>query len=156
MTISDFWSLCKATYEEWSRDKASRLAAALAFYAIFSLAPLLILAITFASIIYGSDAAQGLIAYQIEKYVGRAGAEVIQGILQNSATHPSGIAAAMGFGTLIVGGIGIFTQLQDALNTIWGVASEPFESFWHMVRLRAAALLEVLGVCAMFLAMLIT
>ena len=155
MGIADVWSLCRATYEEWSKDKASRLAAALAFYAIFSLAPLLILTITFAALFYGDDAARGLIATQIEKYVGRAGAEVIQGILRSSARQPPGLAAAIGFGTLLMGGIGIFNQLQDALNTIWGVETEPFESVWQMIRLRAGALLEVLGVCAMFLAMLI-
>src|SRR5262245_17967440 len=126
MSVAEFWSLCRQTYDEWSTDKASRLAAALAFYTIFSLAPLLILAITFAAIVYGQDAARGVIASQIERYVGRAGAEVIQGILQSSATHASGLAAAIGFVTLLAGGIGIFTQLQDALNTIWGVQTEPF------------------------------
>src|SRR5256885_9758654 len=155
MSVADFWSLCKATYEEWAKDKASRLAAALAFYTSFSLAPLLILAITVAALFYGDDAARGLIASQIEKYVGRAGAEVIQGILQSSATHASGWAAAIGFGTLLVGGIGIFNQLQDALNTIWGVETEPFESVWKLIRMRAAAFLEVLGVCAVFLGMLV-
>src|SRR5258708_7861716 len=127
MPLSVFWALCIDTYEGWSRNRGSRLAAALAFYAIFSLAPLLILAVTVAALVYGKDAAQGLINTQIEKNVGSAGAQVIESLLKHSARHSSGIAAVMGVVTLLVGAIGIFTQLQDALNTIWGVVPDPIE-----------------------------
>lgn len=110
------------TFSEWSRDNASRLAAALSYYTIFSVAPLLIIAIAVAGLVFGRQAATDQIVYQIRGLVGNDGAQVIQTILQNASKTTSGIlATVVGLVTLLVGASGAFGQLQDSLNIIWEV-----------------------------------
>ncbi|MEO1765333.1 MAG: YhjD/YihY/BrkB family envelope integrity protein, partial [Cyanobacteria bacterium J06629_18] len=78
MSVKQIWRLLKETFKEWQDDNASRLAAALSYYTIFSLAPLLIIAIAIAGAVFGDDAARGEIVRQIQGLVGKDGAEVIQ------------------------------------------------------------------------------
>ncbi len=114
--------LVKETFSEWSKDKASRLAAALSYYTIFSVAPLLIIAIAVAGLVFGRKAATDQLVGEIRDLVGNDGAQVIQSILQNASKTTSGILATLiGLATLLVGASGAFGQLQDSLNTIWEV-----------------------------------
>src|SRR5438874_1307269 len=120
MWLKSGYSTLKDTFTEWSDDKAPRLGAALAYYTIFSLAPLLIIAIAIAGLIFGAEAARGQIVGQIQGMVGESGAHVIQTMIENAGKHKSGIfASIVAIVTLLVGASGVFGQLQDALNTIW-------------------------------------
>ncbi|MBZ0306291.1 MAG: YihY/virulence factor BrkB family protein, partial [Anaerolineae bacterium] len=118
----DFKALFKETYQQWKADKASRLAAALSYYTIFSIAPLLIIVIAVAGMVFGQDAAEGKIVEQTEDMVGRDGAEVIQTMLESSNSMSSNVlATVIGIVTLIIGATGVFGHLQESLNTIWGI-----------------------------------
>jgi membrane protein len=115
-------ALIRETFSEWSKDKASRLAAALSYYTIFSIAPLLVIAIAVAGLVFGREAATNQVVGEIRGLVGEDGAQVIQSILQNASKTASGIlATVIGVATLLIGASGAFGQLQDSLNTIWEV-----------------------------------
>jgi membrane protein len=116
------WALLKEACSAWESDKAPSLGAALAFYTISSIAPVLIVATAVAGAVFGQEAAQGEILRQIEAWVGHAGAAAIQTVLQ-SANRPAlgTIAGAIGLVTLFLGASGAFLELQDALNKIWRV-----------------------------------
>jgi membrane protein len=112
--------LFKRTLSEFGAVKTPRLAAALAFYAVFSLSPLLLIGISIAGLIFGEDAAQGRVVGQIEGTVGSQTAELIQTMLAASRDESSGvIALVIGIITLFLGASALFGHLQDALNTIW-------------------------------------
>jgi len=135
-----FLVLLKETFHAWRAKKATRLAAALAFYTIFSVAPLLIVVIAIAGLVFGREAAQGQIVNQIEGLVGRDGAEIIQSIVENARKPSASIAAtAIGLATLLLGAAGVFGQLQDALNTIWDVRPRPRRGIFSLIRDRSAS-----------------
>jgi membrane protein len=127
MTIQSGWRLIRSTIAEWNNDNVPLLAAALAYYTVFSLAPLLLIAIVVAGAVFGEDAARGEIIGQIQGLVGRDGAEAIQTMLQNTQKPNSGgnLATLFGIATLLLGASSVFGQLQQALNTIWGVKPKP-------------------------------
>jgi membrane protein len=127
--------LFQETFAEWSKDKASRLAAALSYYTIFSVAPLLIIAIAVAGLVFGRQAATDQIVYEIRGLVGDQGAQIIQTILQNASKTTSGIlATVIGIATLLIGASGAFGQLQDSLNTIWEVKPKSGRGVKGMLR----------------------
>ncbi len=129
--------LLKNAGNEWVDDNASTLGAALAYYTIFSIAPLLVLAVSISGLAFGQKAAQGEITQQIEGMVGHQGAEAIQTMLQ-SANQPSAgaWATALGVVTLLIGASTVFGQLQFSLNTIWGVTTRPGRAVATIVRQR--------------------
>ena len=140
--------LLKETFQEWQEDKASRLAAALAYYTIFSLAPLVIIAIEIAGAVFGEEAARGEIERQIQGLVGSAGAEVIQTAIQN-ANKPDangGLASLISVIVLLFGASGVFSELQDSLNTIWEVQPKPGRGIKGFVSKRILSFSMVLGI----------
>ncbi|HEY9882794.1 MAG TPA: YihY/virulence factor BrkB family protein [Thermosynechococcaceae cyanobacterium] len=140
--------LLKETFQEWQEDKAPRLAAALAYYTVFSLAPLLIIAIAVAGAVFGEDAAQGEIVGQIQGLVGREGAKVIEDAIENANKPESGggIASLISIVVLLFGASGVFAQLQDALNTVWEVQPKPGRGIWSFIRQRFLSFSMVLGI----------
>lgn len=141
------FELLKNTYQSWSEDKASRLAAALAYYTIFSIAPLLVIAIAIAGLVFGHEAARGQITEQIRGVMGPTSAAAVQDMLANAQTPASGIIATIiGVVTLLFGAAGVFGQLQDALNTIWGVEPKPGRGILATVKERFLSFAMVLGV----------
>ena len=119
------WALLKETATCWSDHDAPRMGAAVAYYSVLSMAPLVVLTIAIAGLVFGDDAARGQIVYQVRSTVGEPGAQVIQSVLQN-AHQPSGIAATViGIVTLLVGASGVFIELRTSLNTIWEVPKDP-------------------------------
>jgi membrane protein len=157
MKLRDTLPLLKETFTDWGKDKAPRLAAALSYYTLFSIAPLVIIVIAIVGIFFGKEAASGQIAAQIRNTVGQQAAEAIQGIVANAGAKPShGIAATvLGIATLLLGAAGVFGQLQDALNTIWGVAPKPGRGFLGMVKDRFLSLTMVAGVGFLLLVSLV-
>lgn len=115
-------ALLMETVDDWYKDNAPRLGAALAFYTLASLAPLLIVVVAIAGAVFGRQAAQGQLVYQIRDMVGHRGAEAIQAVLQ-SAQQPDtgGIATALGVLVLLFGATTAVTELRSALNQIWDV-----------------------------------
>src|SRR5208337_5175932 len=104
----------------WADDHASSLGAALAFYTVFSLAPVLIVAIAVAGLAFGQKAAEGEFSRQLQALVGATGARAIQAIIRSANRPALGVVAStFGIGTLLAGASGAFIELQDALNKIW-------------------------------------
>jgi membrane protein len=114
------FGLIKETFSRWSADGVPRMAAALAYYTAFSMAPLLILAIAVAGLVLGREAAQGKIVDQIGGLVGQQSAVAIQGMIRAAHRPTQGIlASVIGIVSLIAGATGVLSELKSALNTIW-------------------------------------
>lgn len=156
MSPKIIFRLLKQTFKEWQKDKASRLAAALAYYTVFSLAPLLIIAIAIAGAIFGEEAARGEIVGQIQGLVGKQGAEIIETSIEN-ANKPdvSNVASIISIIFLLFGASGVFAQLQEALNTVWEVKPKPQQGILNFVRKRFLSFSAVLGIGFLLLVSLI-
>jgi membrane protein len=145
--------LLKNTATEWSRDKCPQLGAALAYYTVFSLAPLvLVLLAVFGRIYGGSEQAREKIVEQLRYLMDPSGVKIVQDIANNAAEPKAGIlATAIGILIALFGASGIFGQLQDALNTIWNVKPKPSRGIWSFVRARFLSFAMVGGVCFLLL-----
>lgn len=141
------YQLLQTTYFEWSRDKVPRMGAALAYYTIFSLAPLLVIAIAIAGFVFGKDAVQGRIMGEIQGLVGAQSALAVQAMIQSAHRPAHGvIATIVGVAVLLVGASGVFSEMQDALNTIWKVDTTSRIGVWNLVRYRFLSFGMVLGI----------
>lgn len=150
------WELLKETFSEWQEDRAARLAAALAYYTVFSLAPLLIIALGIAGLALDPDTAGRYLTGQVRGLIGNEGAGVIQRIVQNASQPASSIRATLiGLGTLLFGAMGVFNQLQDALNTVWEVTPKPGQGFIDFVKARLLSFMMVLAIGFLLLVSLI-
>lgn len=140
------WFVLNQSFVEWNAANVARLGAALAYYSVFSIPPLLLLVIAVASFVFGEEAARDNIAQEIEGTVGPPVAKAIQETLKNNQdTTQSTIATILGIGILIVGAAGVFGQLQDALNSIWRVEPKPGRGLTGLLRDRFASFTMVLG-----------
>ena len=130
------WSWIKEVAGEFFGDNAIANAAAIAFYTMFSLAPLLVISIAIAGMIFGRDAAQGAIVEQFRGTMGTGAGEMVEEVVTKAAQQPGGgvIATVIGVVTLIVGSMGVFGQLKSALNAIWDVTPKPGRGVWGFVR----------------------
>lgn len=138
----------KETVSEWQEDNASRLAAALAYYTVFSLAPLLIIAIAVAGFFWSGQAAQGLVFDQIRGVLGANAAELVQTMIQNAGNRGSGIlGTVVGVVTLLLGATGVFAALQGALNEVWDVMPDPDTGFMSTItdRLLSFGMVLIIG-----------
>ncbi len=146
MTIRDIWAIVKEAGSESLEDRVPRLGAALAFYTTFALAPLLVIVVAIAGLVFGREAAEGRLLGEMRSLVGEEGADALQAMVA-AAGHPGEgmIASLVGGGVLLLGAIGLFGQLQDALNTIWKVEPKPGRGLWDIVRSRFLSFTLVLG-----------
>jgi len=151
------WALLKETFAAWSEDKVPRLGAALAYYTTFSLAPLLLIVVGVAALVFGEEAAQGRIVEQISGLVGEKGAEAIQAMLQSASEETSSgvVAAIVGVVALLFGASGVFGELQDALNTIWGVKPKPGRAILGAIKDRFFSFAMVLAIAFLLLVSLV-
>ena len=148
--------LLKETWKEWQEDKASRLAAALAYYTAFSIAPLFVIAIAIAALVFGEEAAQGQIFGQLKDLVGKDAAKGIESLIVSSSKPTEGtIATLISIALLFFGASNVFTQLQDALNTIWEVAPKPGRGIKGILKDRILSFGMVLGIGFLLLVSLI-
>src|SRR5688500_4778665 len=118
--------LLKRTFKEWNEDNAPRLAAALSYYTVFALAPVLVIVVAVAGLAFGADEVRGALVEQMRGMLGDSGGELVLGMLQEaSKPKDSLIAMAIAIATLLFAASGLFAQLQEALNTVWEVKPKP-------------------------------
>ncbi len=136
----NIWKLAKNTFSGFSDDQCLSQGAAIAYYTIFSLAPVLIIVIAVAGLVFGQEAARGAIVQQLAGLMGQDSAQAIQTMINGANNRDSGIlATAIGVGTLIITASGVFSQMQTALNQIW--KAKPNKSaVSRLVRARIASL----------------
>jgi len=154
------FGLLKDTVREWREDGANRLAAALAYYTTFSLAPLLVLIIAIAGLVGGHEAAQNQTMAQVEDLLGTEGREFVQGMIESASRPATGLVATLiGVVTLLFGALGVFGELQNSLNTIWEVKPKPakglLDGIKRFVVKRLLSFTMVLGIGFLLLASLI-
>src|SRR6202048_678310 len=131
----NFWTLLKNTASEWIEDKCPQLGAALAYFTVFSLAPLILVLLAVFGFFYGNDHAREKIMEQLQYVLDPNGLKVIQDISATTAKPGSGVVAtAIGLIVGLFGASGVFGQLRDALNTIWGVKPKPGGGIWGFIR----------------------
>src|SRR5436309_5677445 len=134
------WQVTKETATEWMNAKPFRLAAALAYYTLFSMAPLLVVALAIAGLAFGVDAARGQIFGPLQSILGPKSADAVQNAVAGASIKSSGIlATVLGVVTLLIGASAVFGELQDALNTIWGAKPSPNTGIWDLVKKRLPA-----------------
>jgi membrane protein len=154
------FGLLKATIQEWQEDGATRLAAALAYYTTFSLAPILVLIIALAGLFGGREAAQTQTMAQVEDLLGSEGREFVQEMIESASRPTTGWTATLvGAVTLLFGALGVFAELQNSLNTIWEVKPKPARGLMDGIRRfilkRLVSFTMVLGVGFLLLASLV-
>jgi membrane protein len=146
----------RATVRDWSEDKASRLGAALAYYTIFSLAPLLLIAVALAGLIVGQEAAMGRLHDEMQGFVGQEGAAALQEMIAGARKPVSGgIATVIGIGALVFGASGVVRQLKDALNTIWEVPEPESGGILRTIKDHFLSIAMLLGICFLLLVSLV-
>jgi membrane protein len=140
--------LLKDTFSSWSEDKATRLGAALAYYSVFSIGPLILLATGVAGLFFERQDAQDKVLTEIRHTMGEPVAKGLESTLVqgNKDKGLSAGATIIGLVALIFGAAGVFGQLQDALNTVWKVAPKPGRGLWGIIRDRFLSLTMVFGV----------
>lgn len=151
------FGLVKKTAIEWNDDNCSTLAAAMSYYTIFSLAPVIIIAVAVAGLLFGSKAAQGQIQEQIQGLVGESGAKVIESMVVSANKPSTGIiATVLSVLLLAFAASGVFVQLQQSLNVIWKAKAPPkMSGVVNLIRTRFLSLAMVLGIGFLLLVSLV-
>src|SRR5213080_3874852 len=151
-------SLLKQTFSEWLEDKAPQLGAALAYYTVFSLAPLILVLLAIVGLIFQNDpaGAWNKITEQMSYFLDKSAVDVVRNIAQKAAQPGKGLLATIiGIALALFGASGVFGQLQDALNTIWGVKAKPRLGVWGFLRTRFLSFAMVAGICFLLLVSLV-
>lgn len=150
------WKTLRLSIDGFLEDKILRLSAALSYYSIFSLAPLALIAVSITGFFLGEKAAQGVLDEQLQSMMGDEAAATVQEMIAHTAKPAKNITASLiGFGLLIVGAGGVFSQLQDALNTVWGITSAKGGGLKALIRDRFLAFAMVFGIGILLLASLL-
>jgi membrane protein len=140
------WLVAKEAAGNWSSHKDSRQGAALAYYSVFSLGPIIVIAMAVAGFFFGREAASGQVAASIKDMLGDTGAKAVQAMLADAGRPREGLLATfVGIGTLLFAAIGVVVQLKDALNTVWEVGELPGHGVWHFIRSYFVSLAAVLA-----------
>ena len=146
MKLKTVWRVLKESFENFSDDKVLRLSGAMAYYAIFSIGPLLVLIVGLAGFVFGGKAVRHEVHQQLMAMVGEKSTNVIESMMRARHSGDTLMATVLGAVGLIFGAAGVFGQLQDALNTIWGVTPKPGHSLWLFFRDRFLSMAMVLGI----------
>ncbi|MDN3920659.1 YihY/virulence factor BrkB family protein [Roseateles violae] len=141
------WSLARAAVSAWIDDRAPSMGAALAYYTLFSLAPLLLIVVSLAGMAFGAEAARGEVVGQLRGLMGEAGAQTVQGILE-SVNWPAGgaLATLVGLALMLVGATTVFAELQDTLDIVWRAPPRVGGGLWALLRARLLSFGMILGV----------
>ena len=154
--MAEVWATVKETVNDWLDDGAMSLAAALAYYSLLSLAPLLVISVAVAGLVFGHDAARGQVAGELGGVVGAEAAQGIQSVVASAQSPVSGVLSTIvGVVTLFIGASGVFGELQSSLNSIWEVKRKPGRGIWGEVKDRFWSFTMVLGVAFLLLVSLL-
>lgn len=150
------WDMLVKSFEAWSNDRASSMGAALSYYTVFSIAPLLLIVIAVAGLFFGQDAVRGEIVLQLRGLIGQQAASNVESIIQN-AWHPTAsiIATAAGGLTFFLGATTVFIELQGDLNKIWNVSPQTSSGVWGFVRTRLVSFGLILAIGFLLLVSLV-
>jgi membrane protein len=145
--MSRWWSPLQETGNRWLEHKDARLGAALAYYSIFSLGPLIVIAIAVAGLVFGAEAVQAQVFGALRGLLGDSGTQAIDAMLKGANRPREGLfATVIGVLTLVFAAVGVVVQLKDALNTVWEVETPPGSGIWRFVRTYIWSLAGVLSV----------
>ncbi|MBV8845202.1 MAG: YihY/virulence factor BrkB family protein [Bryobacterales bacterium] len=148
--------MCTKAVYAWLEDRAPTMGAAIAYYAVFSLAPILIIVIAVAGVAFGRQAAEGALFGELADLVGAESAVAVQAILRSASGTASGIfATALGIGTLIIAATAVLSELQSALNLIWKAPPSRGLGVWHLLRTRLVSLSVILVIGFLLLVSLV-
>lgn len=154
--LHQLWGLLRDTAIEWNNDRAPRKGAALAFYTVFSLAPILVLSIAIAGFFFGEAAARGEIVEQVRGLIGVDGARAVQALIQNASQPGAGLVPTLiGMGALLIGATTALAELKDGLDQIWDLPPERTQGFWYFVRKRLLSIGLILALGFLLLVSLV-
>jgi membrane protein len=153
-----WWEIIKAAAAQWLEHNDARLGAALSYYSVFSIGPLIVIAIAIAGLLFGQDAVRGEVTEALKGLLGDTGARAIEAMLADASKPKQGIIATIiGLGTLIFAAVGVVVQLKDALNTVWEAKTPSGQGLWNYVRTYVLSLAGVLSLGFLLLiSMLVT
>ena len=141
------WTVAKEAAENWSDHKDSRQGAALAYYSVFSIGPLIVIAIAIAGFVFGREAVTGQVALSIKDMLGDTGAKAVQAMLVDASRPKEGLlATSLGIGALLFAAIGVVVQLKDALNIVWEIKETPGNGLWYYIQSYVLSFAGVLSV----------
>ena len=148
MNIKQAWDLVSASFSSWLDDYAPSMGAALAYYTMFSIAPLLLIVISTAGLVFGEDAVRGEIFGQLRGLMGEQGAEAVQSLLKSVSKPEEGAAGTIiGIVLLLIGATTVFGELQDAFDRIWRAQGKDKKGgIWSLIRSRLLSFGVILGI----------
>ncbi|GEC17615.1 YihY/virulence factor BrkB family protein [Nitrobacter winogradskyi] len=130
-----WWTVMKQAASDWSSHKDARQGAALAYYSVFSLGPIIVIAVAVAGLLFGHDAATAQVMSSIKNMLGDNGAKAVEAMLAGANRPTAGLVASiLGLGALLFAAIGVVVQLKDALNVVWEVEQSKESGLWHFAR----------------------
>ena len=141
------WSTLREAAAQWVAHKDARMGAALSYYSVFSIGPLILIAVAIAGLVFGREAVQGEVTESLKGLLGENGAQAINGMLADANRPREGlVATVVGLGALLFAAIGVVVQLKDAFNTVWEIEETPGSGIWGFVRSYVLSLAAVLAV----------
>lgn len=160
LSAKSIWQVLKQSINEFLEDKAPRLGAALAYYTVFSIAPILVIAIGIVGWVMnkrGEDTDESPVMQQVTDMIGGEGGKAVKNMVEAALQKPHAgmVATIIGIVILLFGASGVFGQLQDALNTVWEVAPKPGRGVWGFIRDRFLSFAMVAGICFLLLVSLV-
>lgn len=152
VTPKRIWQVLKKSFQGFSDDRITKMSSSLAYYTIFSMAPLLIIIISLSGLFLGQDAAEGKIYAQLSSFIGSNTASQLQTMIHNaSLSGKSKFAAIIGVITLVVGATTVFAQIQDTINFIWGIKPKPKKGWLILIKNRFLSFSVVVGLAFLLL-----
>jgi membrane protein len=147
VSFGSIWPVAKDAGTQWVAHKDARMGAALAYYSVFSIGPLILIAVAIAGLVFGREAVQGQVTEALRGLLGESGAQAVNGMLASADRPREGIiATVVGIVTLVAAAIGVVVQLKDAFNTVWEVKETPGTGLWGFVRTYVLSVAAVLAV----------
>ena len=156
-SLAQWWAMVKQAAAAWSKDYAPSMGAALSYYTVFSLAPLLLLVISIAGLVFGQDAARGALFGQLNSLMGADAAKAVEGLLSSVSKPSEGIVGTVvGIALLLFGATTVFGELQDALDRIWRApARDDKGGLWGLLRTRFLSFGMILGIAFLLMVSLV-
>lgn len=155
--LKHIWPIVKQAFKGWSDDKAASMGAALSYYTVFSIAPLLLIVISVAGLVFGEEAARGAIVAQLQGLLGEQSAQTIESVVEATNKPAQGVVGTLvGLALLLVGATTVFAELQDALDRIWHAPDrKQVSGLWGWLQSRILSFGMILGIGFLLLVSLV-